>query len=128
MIDCMEEFGELIRVARERRGYRSQAALARRLDRDQSFVSRLERGAVKELPTPEVLEQVGDVLGLTMEEMLTAAGYLNQQPPKPSITIPRTDPRARLLELVAHVDDDDMETLIDVIDGVLKIREMRHAR
>ena len=69
MLDCMNDLGELIKNARERRGYSSQAALARELDRDQSFVSRLERGAVKELPTPEVLQQVGDVLGLTMEEV-----------------------------------------------------------
>ena len=107
-MNCMNDLPALIRNARERRGITNQAALGELIGRDQSFVSRLERGLMKELPTPETLRAIGDALGLTMPEMLEAAGYVDPAPPSDVITIPASDPRAALLAALADATDRDV--------------------
>lgn len=113
--------GLLVKDARERRGYQNQSALARELGRDQSFVSRLERGVLKELPPPEVLRQLGDVIGLSMEDMLTAAGYLEKperNDPPETITIPATDPRARILAVLDGLPDHAVNQWVVAIEAL----------
>ena len=70
----MERLGALIATARERSGLKGYE-LARRLGKQPSYVSRLEGGGMKTLPPPEELHRIGQAIGLSVDEMLRAAGY-----------------------------------------------------
>lgn len=71
---CMDRYGELIRATRTRLGMGS-VELAQKLGRHQSFVSRIETGAIKETPQPEVLRAIAAALDLPMSVQLEALGY-----------------------------------------------------
>jgi transcriptional regulator with XRE-family HTH domain len=102
-MDVMDRLGRLVKTTRTRRGYATQTALAAAMGKSPSFVSRIERGAAKELPPPEDLQVIGSALGLSMRTMLEVTGYLepvevNGTPDV--ITIPVDDPRAELVTLL----------------------------
>lgn len=71
----MKDMGELVRIRRESAGYSAQKHLADKIGKGQSWLSRLESGTMKEIPTPEDLTLLGDALGVTQAELLAAAGY-----------------------------------------------------
>lgn len=77
-IHGMNKMGLLIRSARERKGW-NQKQLADKIGKDSSYVSRLETGRTKETPPAEDLGSLSDVLGVTVLDMLTAAGYQLQE-------------------------------------------------
>lgn len=70
----MNRLGGLIRSKRERAGLRAYDVAAR-IGKQPSYITRLETGATKTLPPPEELAGIGDALGLSMAEMIEAAGY-----------------------------------------------------
>ncbi len=49
--------------------------LARQLGKQPSHVHRLKSGLVKTLPSPEELERLSRTLGLSIADMVSAAGY-----------------------------------------------------
>lgn len=71
----MKEMGTYIQERRAEAGYLTQKAFADALGKDQSWVSRLERGVAKELPTPEDMALISSVLHVPVENLLAAAGY-----------------------------------------------------
>ncbi len=71
----MKELGLLIKRRRETAGYTNQREFADLLGKAQSWVSRLESGATKETPSPEDMAVISQALGLSVLEMLQAAGY-----------------------------------------------------
>ena len=70
----MKKLGTLIRDARERLGLHGYE-LANAIDKQPSYVTRLESGETKTLPPPEVLERLGATLHLSMRKMVETAGY-----------------------------------------------------
>ena len=76
----MEEFGALIKSARERRGL-TQAGLGARVGYSPNFVNRLEAGSIKNPPTPETLRELERLLGLPglTRMLLEAMGYLSAE-------------------------------------------------
>lgn len=76
----MERLGALIEAARERSGLKGYE-VARRLGKQPSYVSRLENGDTKTLPPPHELRQIGQAIDLSVEEMLRAAGYIDDDAP-----------------------------------------------
>lgn len=67
--------GTFIQDRRAEVGYSTQKAFADALGKDQSWVSRLERGVVKELPPPEDVALLSSLLHVPVEEIVAAAGY-----------------------------------------------------
>ena len=67
--------GTFIEDRRMAAGYRSQTALADAMGKGSSWVSRLERGAAKELPPPEDVALLSKFLGVSPAEIIAAAGY-----------------------------------------------------
>jgi len=61
-----ERFGELLLIARKRAGLR-QLALAKKVDVDDSYISRMERGVFTP-PSREVAVRLADALGINDEE------------------------------------------------------------
>lgn len=122
-MDTMKDLPALIKAARERRGFSSQAALALAVGRDQSFVSRFERGAMKELPAPEVLQAFGEVLGLSMEDMLIAAGYLEvpDNDHDAMVLVRKDDPRADLLRLLEGASDIGVRNVASLVAAALRL-------
>ena len=71
----MDDFGRFLASRREAAGYRSQTAFAEAIGKGSSWVSRLERGAAKELPPPEDVALLARHLGVTQAELVSSAGY-----------------------------------------------------
>ena len=73
----MDELGKLIKNARERRGYTTQLAGSEALGISNNRLHRLENGVTKEFPLPEVIHRIAEVFGVSVEDMLITAGYLD---------------------------------------------------
>ena len=71
----MNGLGDYIRRRRETL-HMTPTELARALDRDNSYVSRVETGRNKTLPDPAEMARIARALGVTMRDLLAAAGYL----------------------------------------------------
>lgn len=79
--------GEYIKARREALGL-TQEQLGDVIGRDQTFVSQMERNRTDGyLPERGMLRQIAAALRLTMEDLLSAAGYLGMaddpRPPRP---------------------------------------------
>jgi XRE family transcriptional regulator, regulator of sulfur utilization len=73
--EAMENaLGLLIKRARETRGW-TQDELAERMDVNRGYIGQLEAGTIK-LPRGERLAQLEQLLGISREDMLRAAGRL----------------------------------------------------
>lgn len=103
----MNTLGAAIARRREQRGL-MQKDLATAIGRDQGYVSKLERGVIKEFPPPDILRGISEALGMPMTEILEIGGYLTPADDVEGITIPATDPRAALLRAVADATDRDV--------------------
>lgn len=67
--------GDFVRRQRGRMGL-SQKQLAAMLSKDDSWVSRLETGRAKEIPSPDELRELARALHCSEADLLRAAGYL----------------------------------------------------
>jgi transcriptional regulator with XRE-family HTH domain len=70
----METLGEMIRTRREARGVRA-ADLAYQIGKDPSYLSKLERNLMKEVPDPAVVSAISAALGIPVVALLRAIGY-----------------------------------------------------
>lgn len=74
-VDTGEGLGAFVRSMRMERRM-TQEDLAYAIGREQEYISRLERGLVKEpFPPPEEAQALARALGVTIGQMLDAAGY-----------------------------------------------------
>lgn len=78
----MQGLGRFIQNRRAEIGMRSET-LASLIDRSQSWVSRLETGTAKTLPEPNDLTAIASALGVSVFDLLEAAGYLDGERPDP---------------------------------------------
>lgn len=70
----MNRLAELVTRQRERLGLRGYE-LASALGKQPSFITRLEDGQVKRLPSPEEVAIMANVLRVSVAEIVEAAGY-----------------------------------------------------
>ena len=71
-----EHFGVYLKHLRNLRGY-SILELAKLSSVSPSYISRLERGS-RQTPKPEVLKKLAPHLGVSYNQMMVKAGYLNE--------------------------------------------------
>lgn len=68
-------FGQFIKNRRGRLGL-MQSDIGRAIDRPDSYVSRLENDRFRDLPSPEEMRRLAEVLDCTEADLLRAAGYI----------------------------------------------------
>jgi transcriptional regulator with XRE-family HTH domain len=117
----MKTLGRLITESRTRRGIATQKALAEALRKDQSWVSRLETGAMKDTPSPEDMDALSRTLRLPVREMLQAVGYALDEP-QFSDAFPADDPRAEVVRRLRLLDDQDVASVLMLTDMALRHR------
>lgn len=90
----------------------SQEELAAQLEMDQNAISRLESGYAR-WPDPGLLAAIAAETGVSVAELLTAAGYLppTDTPPTPGPPTPRL--YTMLMERMAHDLTDDDRQVVD---------------
>ncbi|MCA9163671.1 MAG: helix-turn-helix domain-containing protein [Planctomycetales bacterium] len=91
IIGVMEErisLGSYIRSRREALGMTARA-LAANADIEPPLLSRIETGVMKTLPEPAILKRIARALGVGVETLTAAAGYVNELPPN-SKPMPRS--------------------------------------
>lgn len=76
--------GRYVRRRREMLGL-SQGALGEKIGREQKWISELERGALVNLPPPEIVRGLADALNCLPADLLIAAGYLERDDPTPAM-------------------------------------------
>jgi len=108
----MDDFGALVRTAREQRRMRSYD-LAYALGLTPSWVSKLERGDLTHPPAPTVLAGLSRCLGLSQVEMLEEIGYSVREPGSPATGTRRLTPatRAAMQQIIENVN-----TLMEEMD------------
>lgn len=115
-MDDMNDLGALIKRERERQGYTTQVAFARALGKTQNWLSRLESGSIKELPTPEDLRCISETLDLPMRTMLEVAGYLDPEPEQPNtVTIRMDSELADLVRLLKRSSPEAITTVRNIV-------------
>ncbi|MDF2757927.1 MAG: Helix-turn-helix domain [Thermomicrobiales bacterium] len=124
----MKELGALIRERRERRGLRA-LDLAAEIERPPNFVSRIETGAMKEMPNPRDMAAIGRALDLPQRDMLQALGYLADETEAAPNRDDVTEAQRRLRPLLEQITWDD-ETILMVaryLTFVAEISQLRKA-
>jgi transcriptional regulator with XRE-family HTH domain len=117
------EFGALIRRARERNEM-TGVELAQKMGKPHSFVVRMEGGKFSNPPDPADFDAFSKALRLSKEEMLRALGYLDEAATDAGdvITVRRADPRAKLLDAVAGMTDDDVVQFTQAMAFLMKAK------
>jgi transcriptional regulator with XRE-family HTH domain len=110
----METLGPLVRMTRERKGIRA-ADLAYHIGKDPSYLSRLERDLLKDLPTPDVLVALARELDIPETRLLRALGFLQgDQPLRPTYGDTR-------LQAIAddwdHLNDAEKAAMMIILEG-----------
>jgi len=70
-------FPKILRELREKAGFESQTKFAEACGVDNSTIARLERGETK--PTPQTIMKLAPVLGVSLIELMVAAGYVEDR-------------------------------------------------
>lgn len=118
----MKDLGTLIAEARRKRGIRTQRELALAIDRDPAWLSRLERGEIKETPSPEVMHALADVLRVPEARLLEAAGYrVAEADPDAGITLGARVTRAEIVRLLADAPDEVVTALAGSMRSLLPV-------
>jgi HTH-type transcriptional regulator, competence development regulator len=73
-----KDFGQLIREARKDKGY-SQRELAKLVDLDFTYLSKLENNRADYAPKEDVIRKLADVLELNAEELVFLAGRIPER-------------------------------------------------
>lgn len=108
----MLEFAQLVKRERERQGIKGYA-LAYQVGENPSWVTRLENGEMKRLPSPEVMAALATALGITERTMLKAWGYLATDGDGHSETFDMLDPLERgILKVTPLLTDADKRTIL----------------
>jgi transcriptional regulator with XRE-family HTH domain len=109
----MNNMSTLGKFIRDRRVYRHQMSrdLAAAVGIDAATLSRLETGGMKTLPDPALLRRLAEALGVTVPDLLEAAGYLTESDRQQVNANPfdRHDIRFRVVEAMKAVDLDGPE-------------------
>jgi transcriptional regulator with XRE-family HTH domain len=114
----MDTFGSLVRATRERKGIRA-ADLAYQIGKDPSYLSKLERDILKDIPPPDVLAGLERELGLPQIALLRALGYGIPTGPVPAY--PADEVRV-LAECWPQFTAEERQMTRYILDSHLKLR------
>ena len=117
----MEEFGALIRSAREKK-HLTQYEAAALLGRPHTFLARIETGRNSNPPDPKTFDDLWRTLGVSKRSMLEALGYLDPEVPDAGVAyvIHDGDPRVAILDLLADETDEGIGTVAQIV-GLLNL-------
>lgn len=76
-MDIVIEFGKLLKSLREKNGL-STHRLAELTGVSQSYISHLENGRKKNVPSPEILKKLSEALGVSYFDLMALAGYYSE--------------------------------------------------
>jgi len=82
MEESSKRLGRFIRQRRDVVGI-NQTQLGDAIGREQKYISEIERGAVVNLPAPDVIRRIALELRCSEYDILSAAGYLEPHNPHP---------------------------------------------
>src|SRR5690349_3549288 len=91
----MQEFGALVKSAREAKGLTLEEA-GRRLGRPHTYLGRFENGKNSNPPDPESFRAICHLLGLSMRTLVEALGYLDPVELEPGVVYEIREGDARL--------------------------------
>lgn len=74
------DFGKWLKERRIKSGYESQGLLSRACGIDHSTIARWEKGDTK--PSPENLKKLAPYLGVSYDDLMVVAGYLDKTNPQ----------------------------------------------
>lgn len=114
MKNLAKTIGRHTRRLRKQSGW-TQTELAERLNMSLDMVGRIERGQAS--PSLATLYQLARVLGCLPENLLSDDFM------PPSISGDRERHFARLHELLAAVDDDELDWIVGIVDAVIRKRQ-----
>ncbi|WP_425805260.1 helix-turn-helix domain-containing protein [Desulfitobacterium sp. Sab5] len=116
------EFGEYLRNLIENRGY-SYRKLAMLADIDHTYISKIVNGKMGP-PSPDILQKMAKPLGISYEELMKAAGYLDKDKNKDFWTRENEPSPQELEELLknsnvqfdgAPLDEADKEEILEFL-------------
>lgn len=116
----MGTLGPLVRKTREHKGIRA-ADLAFQIGKDPSYVSKLERDILKEIPDPGTLRLLSDALGIAELRLLEAIGYrVTEDLPD---ALPYDSERATVIALAPTLREPEAFVIRATIQAIVKSRE-----
>lgn len=115
-IGCMKEMGKLVKDGRKAHGYRTIKAFADEIGKDPSWVSKLERGLLKEMPPPEEINRLSELVGVPVFDLLRGAGYRLMEDEEPTQLHRRAKVRRMCNELGVLT-----ETQLTMVDAQLQL-------
>lgn len=125
-MEPMNALGKLVRAARENQGMRG-IDLGVAIGRDGAYVSRLERGILKEVPDPATLGRLSDALDIPELRLLEAIGYRVRQPAPAAPPIDSR--RAALIDLLEReLTEADARVLEVTARAIIEERDARTVR
>lgn len=116
MQDLSKIIGRHVKRSRKDRGW-TQTELADRLNMSLDMVGRMERGQAS--PSLATLSHLARVLD-TQPEFMLVDDFM-----PPEISPERERCFARLYDLLAAVDDDELDWVITIVDAVIRKRSIR---
>lgn len=124
--DIKEHFGVYLKHLRNLRGYNIME-LAKLSSVSPSYISRLERGS-RQTPKPEVLKKLAPHLGVSYNQMMVKAGYLNEKTDcltigdqeTKDLLLSLTERKRELLKSVDGLSEKTIRQLAETIEQIKK--------
>ncbi|MBE3588135.1 MAG: helix-turn-helix transcriptional regulator [Thermoanaerobacteraceae bacterium] len=114
------DFGNWLKEKRISAGYESQGLLSRACGIDHSTIARWERGDTK--PSPDNLKKLAPYLGISYQDLLAAAGYLDDTPP----TQPKQyDGLEVFLRSIGKLTPEGKKMVYDYVEYVIDLEERK---
>lgn len=115
----MQEFGALIKRARESQGMTLEEA-GRRIGRPHTYLGRIENGRNSNPPDPEMFRAIWRLFGLSPRSLLVALGYLDEDDPEPGVAfiVNEGTRRADLLAMLRDASDTDIDAVLAIVEVV----------
>lgn len=104
----MDTLGALVKRARLGKGMRG-GDLGAAIGKDASYVSKIERGTMKDIPPPEIVRALSDALGVPEARLVRAIGYRTSEGEAPPFDF--DSEKAAVLEILEGLDEREARTL-----------------
>lgn len=121
-----EVFGEVLKRIRRIRG--SQKEVASKIPMDLGYFSRLENGKLNYPPSRETITKIANALDCTLQErqeLLVAAGRVDQEIEEYAQLANRQPEFRRLFKAVSRLDPESLESLLNDIDPTPNVERQK---
>lgn len=118
--------GQFVRYRRGRLGLTQEQVADRMPDHSATWVSRIETDTRREIPSPEDLRALADALDCRIEELLQAAGYLDEPSPSGSNGAAVSSPHLHFFAANSDkLTDEEWDALERIAEQFIKAKEGR---